>query len=296
MNIYFTIFECLVLILFLACMLHAVRTGLRAVLRLLAGAVFGVALEWATIVQLNAYAYGTFNIMVDTVPIIIGIAWGVILYSAMLFSNATALRWYQKPVLDALLALNIDIGMDAIAIRIGMWDWGRGLDFEYFGVPYANFWAWFWVIFSFSFFFRAANQFDVNAKIWIAPLLALMLGVAGVLATNLIIAQLVPYGYTLQAALFVILTALIYLYIVLSKTEAPLPMHPITHWVPIAFHIYFLTVGFITGVIFDSVYLVLMGLVMFVLSIYINRRQLTDWSALDPRTLAVAPMKGDRLN
>ena len=40
--------------------------------------------------------------------------------------------------------------MDAVAIRLGMWDWGLGFTQQYFGVPYVNFWAWFWVVFSFS--------------------------------------------------------------------------------------------------------------------------------------------------
>ena len=31
--------------------------------------------------------------------------------------------------------------MDALAIRLGFWDWGGGLEVGYFGVPYANFWA-----------------------------------------------------------------------------------------------------------------------------------------------------------
>ncbi|MBI5715761.1 MAG: carotenoid biosynthesis protein, partial [Chloroflexi bacterium] len=144
-NLYFILFEFIVYILFLICLRHAWRIGAHKVLQLAAGALFGVLLELATIRQLNAYQYGQFLIMVLDVPLCIGVAWGSIIYSAMLFSDATTLSYWERPVLDGLLALNIDLAMDAIAIRLGMWDWGRGLSFQYFGVPYANFWAWFWV-------------------------------------------------------------------------------------------------------------------------------------------------------
>ena len=80
-----------------------------------------------------------------------------------------------RPLLDGLLALNIDLALDAVAIRLGFWDWGQGFSFQYFGVPYANFWAWFWVVTSFSLGYRilalrtdwigqylSANRFDVQ--------------------------------------------------------------------------------------------------------------------------------------
>ncbi len=162
MNVYFSIFEILVFILFGICLRHAMKEGVSTVLRLLAGIAFGVLLEWATIQQLDAYSYGKFLIMVDTVPIVIGVGWGVILYSAMIFSNSTQLPWHLRPVLDALLALNIDLTMDTIAIRLGMWDWGLGLAREYFGVPVENFWAWFWVIFSFSMYLSLSLSFSFN--------------------------------------------------------------------------------------------------------------------------------------
>lgn len=58
--------------------------------------------------------------MIDgLVPLCIGISWGVVIYTAMATSDRFGLPWYLRPIMDALLALTIDLGMDAIAIRLG---------------------------------------------------------------------------------------------------------------------------------------------------------------------------------
>src|SRR3989337_1879089 len=138
-NTYFILFEIIIYIQLALCFHHAWKHGKANLLMLFAGILFGVSLELATIRQLNAYQYGQFLIMVLDVPLCIGVAWGCILYSVMEFSNASSLPYWTRPVLDGLLALNIDLALDAVAIRFGFWDWGQGLEFQYFGVPYANF-------------------------------------------------------------------------------------------------------------------------------------------------------------
>ena len=153
-NLYFIFFELMIYLLFALCLQHARRQGLTNLLRLLAGVVYGVILELATIHQLSAYEYGRFLLMIGNVPLCIGVAWSCIIYSAMEFSDASNLPDWARPVLDGLLALNIDLALDAVAIRLGFWGWGQGLQFQYFGVPYANFWAWFWVVCSFSLGYR----------------------------------------------------------------------------------------------------------------------------------------------
>ena len=123
-NTYFILFELIIYLQLALCLRHAWKHGTANLLRLLTGAVFGVALELATIRQLQAYEYGQFLIMVLDVPLCIGIAWGCILYSVMEFSDGNSLPYWTRPVLDGLLALNIDRALDAVAIRLGFWDWG----------------------------------------------------------------------------------------------------------------------------------------------------------------------------
>jgi len=118
-NAYFILFELVIYIQLLLCLRHAWRHGTKNLLRLSAGILFGVMLELATIRQLQAYEYGRFLIMVLDVPLCIGVAWSCILYSVMEFSDASSLPYWTRPVLDGLLALNIDLALDAIAIRLG---------------------------------------------------------------------------------------------------------------------------------------------------------------------------------
>ena len=78
-NLYFIAFEILVLVLFLVCLQDAWQRGSWVVWQLLAGVLFGLLLEWATIQQLNAYEYGRFLVMLGSVPVVVGVAWGTII-------------------------------------------------------------------------------------------------------------------------------------------------------------------------------------------------------------------------
>ncbi len=275
-NLYFLVFEILIFSLCGWCALHAWRFGLHRVWLLIAGVLFGVLLELATIRQLNAYRYGQFLVMVADVPLAIGVAWGVIIYSVRLFSDASSLPEWARPLLDAFLALNIDLAADALAIRLGMWDWGRGLEMQYFGVPYANFWAWFWVVASFSTGSRLlAHRADWLGR-WLSPLLALSLGLIGVLSTNALIVFVVPDGLrtpviasTLGLALAIILT--------LRPRFFICPVDPLVFWTPLVFHVYFLVAGLISGVILDPPFLLGMSLAMLALAFYLHRPTLRAW-------------------
>lgn len=262
MNPYFFA-DALVTYSLLALSLHDARKrGWHVVWQLLAGVLFGVILEWATIQQLHAYQYGQFPIMIaDEVPLAIGVGWGVIIYASRLYAEATSLPSWAKPVLAALLALNIDLSMDAIAIRLGMWDWGQGLDFQYFGVPWANFWAWFWVVL----FFSAGIQWFANGdgflSRWLGPVVAVVLGVAGVLMTNRLIVSIVPRQWYEITITLVIVGALV-LILALRPRLVSLPLPAVSKWTPWGFHLFFLATGLISGVILHPPVLLIVSLAM----------------------------------
>src|SRR5512135_3615420 len=111
LNPYCVAFELILVVLLGVCVRHAARFGPARVWQLIAGVLFGLVLEWATIQQLHAYRYGRFLMMV-------GVGWGVIIYSARVFSDVSSLPEWARPLLDALLALNIDLALDAVAIRL----------------------------------------------------------------------------------------------------------------------------------------------------------------------------------
>ncbi|MDZ4721110.1 MAG: carotenoid biosynthesis protein [Roseiflexaceae bacterium] len=149
----FLLFELGVYCLAAICLRHAWVRGRIYVVGLILGMIYGVLLEYMAIVTLQAYDYGQFLIMIaGTVPLCIGVSWGLILYTAMATSDCFGIAWYLRPIIDALLALTIDLSMDAIAIRLGFWTWRSAG--AWFGVPLGNFYAWFVVVAGFSLLLR----------------------------------------------------------------------------------------------------------------------------------------------
>jgi len=269
-NTYFILFEIVIYIQFALCLRHALKHGTANLLKLFAGIAFGVLLELATIRQLNAYQYGQFMLMVLDVPLCIGVAWSCIIYAVMEFSDGSTLPYFTRPVLDGLLALNIDLAMDTIAIRLGFWDWGQGLKFQYFGVPYANFWAWFWVVSSFSLGYRlVALRSDWIGK-WLAPLSGIVVGLACVLFTNAFITYIIPFDYHTLTIAPVLLSAL-FIVIVSRPRFYQTSIDPLAFWVPFLSHFYLLVAGLVSGVILDPPALLWIALSMFILALVLHK-------------------------
>lgn len=270
---YFILYEISLYLQLIVCIPHAWKHGRTNLLRLLAGILFGVLLELATLRQLNAYAYGQFVIVVLGVPLGIGVAWGCILYSVMEFSDGTNLPYSLRPVLDALLALTIDLSLDAIAIRFGFWDWGQGLNFQYFGVPYANFWAWFWVIFFFSSGYRLFARRSDWIGAWISPLTALVVGLLGILGTNALITYQIPFAYHGLTVTLLIVSALAI--VLAARPRLYLRSVPsLTFWVPFITHIYVLIAGLIAGHILNPPFLLVIGVAMMAIAFLVHGRTL----------------------
>jgi hypothetical protein len=269
-NIYFVLFELVIYIQFALCLQHAWKQGTANLLKLFSGILFGVTLELATLRQLHAYEYGQFPIMILDVPLCIGVAWSCIIYSAMEFSDASNLPDWARPVLDGLLALNIDLALDAVAIRLGFWGWGQGLQFQYFGVPYANLWAWFWVLFSFSLGYRMFAQRADWVGTWLSSLLALILGLTGVLGANALIAFVIPFIYDGVAVTMTLILAL-GLVITLRPRFYLTPVPSLVFWAPMLTHLYTLLAGLISGVIFEPPYLLFVSLAMITVALYLHR-------------------------
>ena len=266
---YSILFELVIYLQFILCLRHSLKLGMTNILKLFTGTIFGVLLELATIRQLNAYEYGQFLIMVLDVPLCIGVAWSCIIYSAMEFSDGTSLPYWTRPILDGLLALNIDLALDAVAIRLGFWNWGQGLEFQYFGVPYANFWAWFWVVAFFSLGYRLLSQRRDWIGTWLSPILGLVVGLAGILGTNALIAFIIPFDYHTATIAPVLIGALVV--IIASRPRFyQRPVASVAFWIPFITHLYLLVAGLVSGVIFEPPVLLLISLLMFTLALVLH--------------------------
>jgi hypothetical protein len=153
-----------------------------------------VLLEYGAIITFHAYVYGQFLIMIfGSVPLCIGVSWGMIIYTAMETSDRFGLPWYLRPILDALLALTIDLSMDAVAIRLGFWTWGQAG--PWFGVPLGNFYAWFIVVLGFSLLLRLGRLWSLAGTL--ALLADVAVAILAILVSVMGLSTLLRPTYTL---------------------------------------------------------------------------------------------------
>ncbi len=149
------------------------RKDARTVLEIIAAAVFGILLEVLNSNLTGNYYYnGGFIVKIFSVPVAIGLGWAVIIYACMKLTDAYAVSWKKKPFFDAFNALILDLSMDMVAIRMGLWSWKLEFDEEWFGVPYDNLFGWFAVVLSFSLVVRFLRHAKIK-KLYSGILLAL---------------------------------------------------------------------------------------------------------------------------
>ncbi|CAN5726347.1 hypothetical protein BH24DEI2_BH24DEI2_28980 [soil metagenome] len=250
----FFLFEMMTFGLFFVCLVHGLRhrTLPRASvgLELFVFVLYGLAFESIAVVA-GFYSYGPFLFRVWHAPLVIGVGWAVIGYAVMRFSDSLNMPQWAKPFLDALLALLVDLGMDVVAIRdiypfrdgaSGMWNWGVPFHADWFGVPYANFMAWWLVVFIMSACLRGGRYvYSWVGRSWLAwvyPVVALLVALGVFLFLLLTFTE----AFTLTTLLLLIGLSLVVTITSLRGRQRKLAWR--TDWpvflVPTAFHLYFL--------------------------------------------------------
>jgi len=165
MNPYFFIFEFGAICGLLAVFYHE-RKDNKLLQILTLSFIYGMILEALNIhMSGEIYTYSpVFLLEILGVPLAIGAGWAVLFYLAYSLADRFNLAWWQSPFLMALIALSYDLAMDAVAIRLGFWQWKIPLDQEWFGVPYDNFFGWLAVVWTFAFFINLSFQDFVKEK------------------------------------------------------------------------------------------------------------------------------------
>ena len=137
---------------FIGAALAASRRGRLPFLELVSAATFGILLEEGDQLVFQTYHYSSSWILtVDRAPVVIGLSWALIIAGAMRLTDALGVRRRYAPFVDSVLAISLDLGFDAIAIRIGLWTWHDiGPTQGWFGVPWGNFYSWLIVTLAFS--------------------------------------------------------------------------------------------------------------------------------------------------
>jgi uncharacterized membrane protein len=148
----FALVELVMVILFALSARFAYRTGGRQrLVELLSAVPFGLLLEQGDIKIFGSYAYNQgFLIKLGSVPVAIALAWAMIITSSMFMSDRLGIPPRFAPFADAVFAILLDLSLDAIAIRQGLWHWNIPLTAGFFGVPAGNYYGWLFVAFGFS--------------------------------------------------------------------------------------------------------------------------------------------------
>jgi uncharacterized membrane protein len=151
-RILFGLVEVVMIILFALSARFAYRTGGRQrLVELLSAVPFGLLLEQGDIQIFGSYAYNQgFFIKLGSVPVAIALAWAMIITSSMFMSDRLGIPPRLAPFADAVFGIVLDLSLDAIAIRQGLWHWNIPLNAGFFGVPAGNYYGWLFVAFGFS--------------------------------------------------------------------------------------------------------------------------------------------------
>jgi len=165
----FASIEICIFILFILCLADAIRSSVqnkRKLALLLLAFVYALIFEnfnmYLSRGFSGSYFYNdNFFLYFLETPVFIALAWAVLIYTAMHISDVLKLKALTRPFLDALLVILIDLTLDVVAIRQGIWTW---VDFSpsdgWFGVPSDNLVGWLFVTFMFSFLFRYFTRSD----------------------------------------------------------------------------------------------------------------------------------------
>ncbi len=242
--------------------------------------VYGYLLELGTVVLTKRYSYGKFYFNVFDIPIIIGLCWGIIIfYSFLLASNSS--NSSNSHIVTAATAsfygLLIDLTMDVISIRLKFWDWGNGIHYQYFGVPFGNFIAWVVVVFSFSFFYLKYK--DSKFSNLIIPLFSLLIVF---LSNGILLINSMLNSFS-NLVLLILITTLF----LLPKISIRLknPKQNVIFLIPLTFQIYFLIVGFLSNILLQNLALLFVNLLFLVISLAIHSYQLSDEIAIFVRKI-----------
>ena len=151
-NPLYVLIEASASLFFIGAAYAALRRGRLPFLELISAAAFGVLLEEGDQLVFQTYHYSSDWILTaDRAPIVIGLTWALIIAGAMRLTDALGVRRRYAPFVDSVLAISLDLGFDAIAIRIGLWTWHDiGSTQGWFGVPWGNFYSWLIVTLAFS--------------------------------------------------------------------------------------------------------------------------------------------------
>jgi uncharacterized membrane protein len=164
----FLVFEIFVLSLFLVACWQVLQRDAAHRLEFVLALLYALLFEELDMRFFKTYQYGEgYTLVLGHVPLAIPLAWAIILSTSMQMSDCCTLSDSARACFDALLAVLLDLSVDAIAIRRGYWQWDIPLQAGWFGVPAGNLYAWMFVVFFFSLLCRCVRRLSATHRTWL---------------------------------------------------------------------------------------------------------------------------------
>ncbi len=276
-----------VLGVFLVAAYRAWRHSSGRLLELLSAVIFGLILEEMDIIIFQTYRYDPHWFAIDLVPPAIALCWAIIIASAMNISDSLGIDERLAPFADATWAIILDLSLDAVAIRLGLWQWNIPQNADWFGVPYGNFFAWLWVATAFSFFTRLVRRRTAKrgdaSKYWqllvpVPAYLGLLAGVSPYAFLQAVYFHEVGSDWILITIAFLVFGLITFHGVVTRNKprEAPDPYHASMRYM---MHGYYLMAIVATGMFFQSPGLLAISLTMLALETVVTFIVFRDYVA-----------------
>lgn len=240
------------------CLVDAWRRGRSWAITMVVAMLFAFAVEYFFVADPSnpdGYRYSAdFLIRLGSgeqfVPLWVVCGWSMIMYAAMVTTDALGLPWWSAAAADGLLAMSIDLVLDPVAQHVGYWSWDN--PGEFFGVPWDNFLGWLLIVGGLSFFIRLGFRwFPRGSKGWLGDVLVPLIAAApamGVLVgmTDLLNVLYAAIGTTLTFILGFSFTIWLLDHRLQScRTDARIDWVALA--VPIYFHAFLFLVAMISG-------------------------------------------------
>jgi putative membrane protein len=129
-----------------------------------------IILEWIGVHKnliFGNYSYGpTLGLKVDEIPLIIGVNWFLLIYSAGVLMQRTRIRSILiRVIVGAIILVLLDLIIEPVAQHLGYWHWANN------SVPLKNYLGWFLVSGVMLFVFE---KFGFRKQGMVAPVLLLV--------------------------------------------------------------------------------------------------------------------------
>jgi uncharacterized membrane protein len=276
----FIVFEIFVLGLFLLAGWQVLQRGVSYRIEFVLALLYALLFEELDIRFFKTYQYGAgYTLLLGHVPLVIPLAWAVILSTSMQMSDCCALSDAARACCDALLAVLLDLSLDAIAIRRGYWQWNIPLQAGWFGVPAGNLYAWMFVVFFFSLLCRRVRHLSAMHRLWLVlELLVPPVAYVGLVLSLLVVGTLHAILQLDEQARLGSVLAVGALFLVgllhrrwRSGLRVQAPLSPLVSGIRLGLHGFFLLDLLVSGLFLTTPLLVVVALSVLLIELGIHR-------------------------